>query len=293
MKKVVRKQKDIKKSKINKRLNKYRETLGKPNTKDLTTKDLERIVRMDFLSSDSLEFYKNISILNELLFEKGSRLRLDKDNLVESCVKPKEDKYFTKNELKQICNKLINYQDKFILYALFKGIKGKACEDLLSIKIEDVSKDFTYIKIRDNLVFTDDILKEYLKGLVDEKAYIRETFKGERYIEEYNLDNPYLLKPLPSKVNGNGMEKMTSETLRTRLNKISDLLFVNYNEKVALIPMKLYYSGIMFDMFEKETTEGIKWNISKIKEYSKAKGYSIKPYEVYTKYYNKYHKDNS
>ena len=155
VKKVVRSSKYITKSKINKKLNKYKESLGKKSAKDLTADDLEQFVKMNFLTNstnDNSKIINNISILNKLLSEKGVRFIVNSDNLIDYCTKSKKCKYLTKDELKQICDNLVNYQDKFIVYAFFKGIVGSSCKDLLSIRTKDVAKDLSYIIIKDKIV---------------------------------------------------------------------------------------------------------------------------------------------
>jgi len=51
------------------------------------------------------------------------------------------NKYFTINEIQNICDSLINPQDKFIIYGLFKGLYGKAYSDLLELKIIDLDME--------------------------------------------------------------------------------------------------------------------------------------------------------
>lgn len=43
-------------------------------------------------------------------------------------------------------NKLDNYQDQFILLALFEGIRGKQCEDLCELRLSDISNGKAHLK---------------------------------------------------------------------------------------------------------------------------------------------------
>lgn len=291
VKKVVRSSKYITKSKINKKLNKYKESLGKKSAKDLTADDLEQFVKMNFLTNstnDNSKIINNISILNKLLSEKGVRFIVNSDNLIDYCTKSKKCKYLTKDELKQICDNLVNYQDKFIVYAFFKGIVGSSCKDLLSIRTKDVAKDLSYIIIKDKIVFTDDILKEYLKGLLDEKIYIKDILKIGKFKEEYELDSPYLIKVLPSKKSNYRARKMTTTVLRDRLENIRFLLFLNLGKNVVLTPVSLFYSGIMSDMHEKQLADNKEWDILSLGEYLELRGYHVNCFELYNEYCNKY-----
>ncbi len=48
---------------------------------------------------------------------------------------------FTKQEIIDICNSLVNVQDKFIIYGLFSGIRGNKYEDLVKLKVKDINFD--------------------------------------------------------------------------------------------------------------------------------------------------------
>lgn len=296
MKKVVRSPKDITKSKINKKLNKYKESLGKKSMNDLTASDLEEFVKANFLTNstknnkNNSKLVSNISSLNEILYEKGVNFRVNIDNLIGYCTKPKHKiyKYFSKKQIKEICDKLINYQDKFIVYSFFKGIVGSSCSDLLSIKTKDIANDLSYISIRGKIFFTDDILKEYLKGLLEEKTYIQDIPKIGRFTEDYELDSPYLIKVLPSEKSSYRARKMTSSALHERLEEISFLLFLNSGKNLKLTPVSLFYSGIMSDMYEKQLENNIEWDILSLGEYLELRGYHVNCFELYNRYCNKY-----
>lgn len=285
-----KKDKDKKKERIERRLNTYRKEVGKDNIKDLTLEELENFVKKYYKSSNRIGFYNQISILNEILIENNNKNMIDSRKLVNECVKFNEDKYFTKPEVIDLCNSLTNYQDKFIIYALFSGIVGKNCDDLLSIKTKDIATDCSYIKVNGKVFFTDDTLKKYTRELIKEKVYIRETSKGD-FPVELNMDNPYLIKLMPNKKN-DALNKMPLSTLHGKLSKLTNLL-LEEGFNVKLTVSSLYYSGIMFKMFEKEIDENVEWSIEKLDQYLKMNDYYINPIELYRKYYNKYHGTNS
>lgn len=77
--------------------------------------------------------------VNEILVWANSKVRLsmkdfDKDEIFLKA----NDRYFTKEEIQDICNLFMNPQDKFIIYGLYSGIYGKAYSDLLELKIDDI-----------------------------------------------------------------------------------------------------------------------------------------------------------
>ena len=291
--KTNKKDKEIKENRIQEKLNLYRKELGKENLKDLTLDELENFVRSNFNNSANRSgFYNQVSIINEILEQNNSLIKIDSAKLVNSCVTFDETKYFTRAELVDICDLLTNSQDKFILYALFSGIMGKNCDDLLSIKVEDIASDYSYIKVNDSIVFADENLKKYIKNIIDEEVYVREGLKHGIVYEDLNMNNPYLIKPIPSVKNDDGINKMSKAALNGRLSKLNSLL-LNQKIVVTLNATALYYSGIMFKMFEKEIDDNVEWNITNISDYLKMKSIPVNAIELYRKYYNKYHGSNS
>lgn len=291
--KTNKKDKEIKEERIQDKLNTYRKELGKENLKDLTLDELENFVRSNFNNSANRSgFYNQVSIINEILEQNNSLIKVDSAKLVNSCVTFDETKYFTKAELTDICDLLTNAQDKFILYALFTGIMGKNCDDLLSIKTEDVASDYSYIRVKGEVVFADDNLKKYIKDTMEEEVYVRENNKYGITYEDLNMNNPYLIKPIPSTKNDDGINKMSKAALNGRLSKLNSLL-LNQKIVVTLNPTALYYSGIMFKMFVKEIEDNIEWSIPILDDYLKMNSIPVNAIELYRKYYNKYHGSNS
>ncbi len=48
-----------------------------------------------------------------------------------------KQKYISKEKLDELCTMLANDCDKFILYAIFEGIKGKNCEEIVDLTIDN------------------------------------------------------------------------------------------------------------------------------------------------------------
>ena len=291
--KDVKRDRDIKKNRTEKNLKAYTRELNKNYIKNLTQEEIENFIKENYKSGNRLGFYNQISILNDILIEKGSKIVINSKSLVNECVIADDSKYFLKAEILDICNALTNTQDKFIIYALFNGIMGKNCEDLLSIKTTDVSKDCSYIKVNGHIYFLDDILKEYVKDLLKDEVYIREVPNSNaEYIERLNTSCPYLIKPVPNKRTNDGLDMMTRNNLNGRLQKLNKLL-LEEGYDVRLAPKSLYFSGIMFKMFEKEIDENVEWTVEGLDDWLKMNDYQINSIELYRKYYNKYHGANS
>lgn len=284
MKNINKKDKEIKFVRIKQYLHDFKLKIGKS---ELTQEELDQFVVEYFQSINRSAFYNQMSILNGILEEENSKVIVDSAKLVNRCVKINENKYFTRKEVLDICNALENTQDKFIVYAIFSGILGKGCEDLLDIKVEDVAEDFSYIQLKNDKIFCDDTMKEYLRDVIEDPIYVT-TFKGDLRIEYLNQDNPYLLKPIPSSWrNNDGMDRMTTAVITNRFKKLSKGLQDDGLE-VELNTRAIWYSGIMFKMFEKEVNDGVEFTIPKLDNYLKMNGLNVNAIELYRKYNNKY-----
>ena len=106
------------------------------------------------------------------------------------------------------------------------------------------------------------------------------------------MNSEYLLKTIKSKRNDMGMKKLGKSTFAVKLMKLSEELQAG-GINATLTASGIYYSGIMYKMFELESLYGISWSISKIKNYLDTNGYNINPSELAFKYHQFYHNCNS
>nr|WP_144509904.1 phage integrase family protein [Bacillus sp. FJAT-22090] len=63
---------------------------------------------------------------------------VDKKEWVKPFVSEYKQSYFTREQILDMCNELINYPDKAILLALFEGISGEGYSELLNLRINDI-----------------------------------------------------------------------------------------------------------------------------------------------------------
>lgn len=78
-----------------------------------------------------------------------------------------ENKFFTKEYVLDILDKLTDPIDKFLVYAPFCGIVGAACENLKYFKYSDVNQKEKTVKLYDGkTVKVDDLFIELVKGVV-------------------------------------------------------------------------------------------------------------------------------
>lgn len=205
-----------------------------------------------------------------------------KENLIDDVKK----RFYTKEEVQDICNTFINAQDKFIIYSLFLGIDGKARTDLLHLKVDQIDFDNKIIKLKDRIVYMDDYMYDICKDVVDKEfsstyyKYIMDdskSFTSESY--ELNFDSDYVIKSKPYSKNNYGLEPMKLSGINRRIQALAEV--VNCN----LSPKNLTRSGIMDKMYRIKKSG---WTQGEIEEFLKQNNYKMQAYELKRIFESKY-----
>lgn len=199
-------------------------------------------------------------------------------------------RYFTREEIKDVCDMFINPQDKFIVYGIFCGLYGKGYKDLLELKVSDIDLENRRINAPSGAVIEmDDYLLDIATDTID-PVWGRTYYK---YIDpsnagsttdtyELNMDSEYVLKAKPYSKNNNGLDAMKVNGIQRRLNKLAEI------SEVSLNGVDLLRSGIMDKMYQEELKTGDKWTFASIKTWLKKNGLKGQPFEIYRSYNNKY-----
>ena len=262
---------------------------------DLTLELIEEFVLKEFKSNNRASVYNNIKILNAILKENNVNIQLESSDYVNELVKSNSINYYTLNEVKSICNSFINASDSFIIYALYNNLRGKEFKDILNIKTSDVADDNSYIMINNSKFICDDYMQKLLEVLRKEDIYIKNMEIVGTNVPDYyayNMDSEYLLKTIKSKRNNNGLSPMKRITLQTRLIRLSDMFYNNTGIKINLSATNLATSKILYEMFVKETTEGVVWDMPTIELWFKEMNYKGNSAEIFRKYKLKYHNED-
>ena len=262
---------------------------------DLTLELIEEFVLKEFKSSNRAAIYNNIKILNQILKDNNVNIKIESSDYVNELTQSDTMDYFTLDEVKFICNSFINASDSFIIYALYNNLRGKEFKDILNIKTSDVADDNSYIMINNSKFICDDYMQKLLEVLRKEDIYIKNMEIVGTNVPDYyayNMDSEYLLKTIKSKRNNNGLSPMKRITLQTRLIRLSDMFYNNTGIKINLSATNLATSKILYEMFVKETTEGVVWDMPTIESWFKEMNYKGNSAEIFRKYKLKYHNED-
>ena len=78
-------------------------------------------------------------MINQVFEFIGSNKRLAITDFNKDMLKVNTNRFYTKEELQNVCESLINPQDKILLYGLFAGLRGVAYKELLELKVKDIN----------------------------------------------------------------------------------------------------------------------------------------------------------
>ncbi|MDY4127595.1 hypothetical protein [Peptostreptococcus porci] len=282
---------EIKKARMQKKLSNYCK-INNLEIKNLTLEQVEEFMSNNIRTINRSAFYQSVKVLNLVLSENDNEITISSKDYSNEYSVVKDEMYFTKKEVQDICNQLFNYQDKAIVYLLFNGVMGKGYKDLLNIKVKDIAEDYSYIIVNGKKIMCDDYLKLILEGTVEQMTYYKIVHSGGLRTSDYydfNESSEYLIKVKPTKTNCYGLNPMTQSALNRKLTKLQDLYEEKRGEKIVLSGTSLVVSGIMFDMFLKSVEDGKTWEIDTIDNILKMNGIKKNAAELYRRFWLRYY----
>lgn len=238
---------------------------------------------------------QEIYMVNQIFGLLNSNRRLTINDFDEEMLKVDTNRFYTQSELQDICESLINPQDKILLYGLFAGLRGIAYKELLELKVKDINFEESYIQLEDRKLKIDDYFRCILADAVDPvyggvyyKYYDASSTPKSNDSYELNMESEYVIKSKPYIKNNNGLNPMTNSGFQTRIEKLSNVL------KRSLVPVDLVRSGIMSKMNELETywkehdIDDKFWGTETLIPYLKSHKLKAEPFELLRIYKQKY-----
>ena len=230
--------------------------------------------------------YTNITYINEVLRFLGRDDLILTTNEFQGDMGKKTD-LFARQEIIDICDALANAQDKFIIYALFSGIRGNRYSDLVNLKTKDINFDTKEIKLPSGkVIIMDDYLEDILRDITDKEfgAYYYKLNRSGYYdinsFYKLNMDSEFVVKVKPTVTNNNGLGCFSFQGLQTRLKGLSKVLNMN------LLGVNIYRSGVISRMNESKDS----WKQTEILNYLKENECKLTAYETKKAYEEVYGK---
>lgn len=191
-----------------------------------------------------------LQYINMYLAEKKIDCKL---NVTDFEVRDAKEGLLTKKEVMSYIDILDNEQDKFIIYAMFKGIGGKEVEELRTLKSEQVDFKNKKITLSNREVDMDDVMLELIEGALKQDVYDLIKFSEGALVQSFNfnMDSEYILKNRPTKTNNMGLDAMKYDAFRKRLKTISQYLDNNITPDILL---KSGYAYMVYERYGKDAT---------------------------------------
>jgi integrase len=131
------------------------------------------------------------------------------------------NKYFTQEELIEYINNQKDVSNKFILYALYLGVKGEEYQELINLKMEDLDEQNKVLRlITGRTIQVDDLFIDLMKQTNDSNFYYADGVKKilRNGANEY-LPSRYVLKQCKT---GTSDSPITKGILQPRLGVIKE-----------------------------------------------------------------------
>lgn len=186
-----------------------------------------------------------------------------------------KDKIITREKLLGLLLKLAeNPVDQFIPLAIFEGICGDQCKDLLALRKADVEKGKVTIKENQDIIMSDELVK-YGRRAANEYTYYNNASLGKR--REFALDpsDDRIIKKVIT--HGGQDEEVHYSTIQKKLRKMQDILGVagftvkalKESGRLHLITetMKQYNCNMEEAIMKNKDIEGIYGEIQSYKAY--------------------------
>jgi site-specific recombinase XerD len=201
----------------------------------------------------------------------------------EECIDKSRKLFISEDELIEIEDRLVNYQDKVILRLLFEGVNGYEVSELINLKKDDVDFENNRLKLYDEkngerVITVSDRCIKFIEKAITEKTYYawnaeKESTRGKSEYEYFETD--HVIKNL---LTGRTKRLADKTTIYRRMNMIKKLFDVPY-----LTIKNVWRSGMIKMAVELYKEEGELTNkqLTKIAEHFGLRKISVNGYDIY------------
>lgn len=189
-----------------------------------------------------------------------------------------KDLLFTYNQLLDIEDFCVNYQDKVIFRLLFEGVQGSGASELANLTEKDVDFDNHILHLKDNEkgernVKVSDTAIGYIDRAIREKEYLKRNgmadLKANQKATLDLIDNKYVIRNTLTRTIE--VDKVDKHTIYRRIALIKDL----YGDMAYLTVKNIVRSGKLYEAYKLYKEYGVlekeqymmiaeKFNISKV-----------------------------
>lgn len=261
------------------------------NMKEFTKKDYINLLKK-MNSKSGLSILNYTYRINIILEKFNIDLRIDGINDIEKdeLIDPEAlSRLYTKEEIIEICDTLVNPCDKFIIYALFNGIQGKQLKDLRELKTENIDLNKKKIYVLGKTIKMDEYMFDICSDMIEADEYYKYNYDGKQSSYTYdsyklNMESVYAIKPRPTSANNDGLNPIQVNGVKTKLFKLSKQIGMVINST------NIVKSGVLHKIHEESKERGENVTTSFVERFLEDNKMNKTVYETYRLYNLKYKK---
>lgn len=168
--------------------------------------------------------------------------------------------FFLYKEVISMCNRMKGAQDKVLIYGMYLGLGGYQLEELRNLKYSDI-KGLEVVTVNGNKE-----IDEFFLGLIEEA-------KNEEKNDSENRKSEFIIKGKPCKLNNDGLDPISYQSVQSRLRNICTLL------KERITYTVLHRSKVIEDMLLINKD----WKYAEVRRYLEEKAEKFNAYNIYLK----------
>jgi hypothetical protein len=197
--------------------------------------------------------------------------------IIKEVIPPEEisDKFFGFDQIIQYLNNLTDFRDKFVLYAIWLGIKGKNYSELINIKMSDYNEETKELSLKTGRKIKVDDIFYNIMWQADDSLYYKELEienESKRFMYKY-VQNGYVLKSR----NGDEFNPVNPGLITTSLLRIKEECGNKFISQASV------YSNGMINFIKNKYKEN--YNIGLTEVFTKKDENGIYKYDTQTQDY--------
>lgn len=250
---------------INKKLEKFMESIDIKDIRELTSYDVDTFLKAEYTGKSETTVSNIISRIKILFsyFDNRAAVKHLSLHYFEEITQVKENEYLTPEEVYNIIESLLNYQDKALVLLTYIGLYDNDFNTIRHLRKDQFKDGILYLD--NKTIKLNSYCKHIIENTIKEEQMEKYIFQEGRKSNPYKLNNdtPYILK---SKLRKGSADILPSITLKKRFEIFGRYMGVN---KLSAIMLK--NSKQIYDIIKLEYEENLGMDINQIalKDYCK------------------------
>lgn len=252
-----------------KRMVEYFSKVDINEVKDVKDEDIDIYLKRELTGKSATTISNEISRIKKIFryFDKPEVVEHLNLNYFKTLSQPREDVYLTPNQVYELIESLLNYQDKALVLMCYMNLYDNDFETIRKLR-KDQFKGNKLVLDNGEEVHLNFYCKEIIRRAIIEDETEKYIFQEGRASKPYKINDntPYIFK---SKIREGSAEVLPSITLKKKFD-----LFAKYSGIKKLSPIMIKNSRFVYDLVKLEFEEnlGVDINQLELKDYCQEQG---------------------